>query len=55
MPAVVVTGSSRGLCRAIELQFARDGYDAAVNYLTSGAAADEVAEAACEHGCEDMR
>ncbi|MGZ0748670.1 hypothetical protein [Haloparvum sp. AD34] len=55
MPAVVVTGSSRELGRASALQFARDGYDAAVNYHTSSAAADEVAEAACEHGCEDVR
>ncbi|MFB6236258.1 MAG: 3-oxoacyl-ACP reductase family protein [Halopenitus sp.] len=52
MPAAVVTGSSRGLGRAIALQFARDGYDVAVNYHTSRAAADEVAEAAREHGVE---
>ena len=52
MPAAVITGSSRGLGRAIALQFARDGYDVAVNYHTSDAAADEVAEAAREHGVE---
>jgi len=52
MPSAVVTGSSRGIGRAIALQFARDGYDIAVNYHTSEAAAEQVAERAREHGVE---
>jgi 3-oxoacyl-[acyl-carrier protein] reductase len=43
MPSVIVTGSSRGIGRATALRFARDGYDVAVNYHTSEAAAEEVA------------
>ena len=44
MPAALVTGSSRGIGRAIALRFADDGYDVAVNYHTSDAAAEAVAE-----------
>lgn len=43
MPAAVVTGSSRGIGRAIALRFAGDGYDVAVNYHTSEDAAESVA------------
>ncbi|MFC5135738.1 MULTISPECIES: 3-oxoacyl-ACP reductase family protein [Haloferacaceae] len=43
MPAAVVTGSSRGIGRAIALRFAEDGYDVAVNYHTSEDAAESVA------------
>ncbi|WP_440989581.1 3-oxoacyl-ACP reductase family protein [Haloarchaeobius baliensis] len=50
MPAAVVTGSSRGLGRAIALRFASDGYDVAVNYHSSEDAAAEVAEAVRERG-----
>ena len=52
MPAAVVTGSSRGIGRAIALRFARDGYDVAVNYHTSEAAAHDVADAVRDHGQE---
>jgi len=52
MPSAVVTGSSRGIGRAIALRFARDGYDVAVNYHTSEAAAEQVAERAREHGVD---
>ena len=50
MPAAVVTGSSRGLGRAIALRFASDGYDVAVNYHSSDEAAAEVADAVRERG-----
>ncbi|WP_256301270.1 3-oxoacyl-ACP reductase family protein [Haloarchaeobius salinus] len=50
MPAAVVTGSSRGLGRAIALRFASDGYDVAVNYHSSEDAANEVADRVREHG-----
>jgi NAD(P)-dependent dehydrogenase (short-subunit alcohol dehydrogenase family) len=52
MPSAVVTGSSRGIGRAIALRFARDGYDVAVNYHTSDEAAAVVAEAVREAGQE---
>lgn len=43
MPAAVVTGSSRGIGRAIARQFAQDGYDVAVNYVQSEQQARTVA------------
>jgi len=50
MPAAVVTGSSRGIGRAVALRFARDGYDVAVNYVQSADSAEAVAEAVRDHG-----
>ncbi|MDY6764110.1 MAG: glucose 1-dehydrogenase [Halobacteria archaeon] len=44
MPSAIVTGSSRGIGRAVALQFARDGYDVAVNYVKSAQKAQTVAE-----------
>ena len=52
MPAAVVTGSSRGIGRAIALRFAEDGYDVAVNYHTSEDAAESVAAAVRDRGRE---
>jgi 3-oxoacyl-[acyl-carrier protein] reductase len=52
MPAAVVTGSSRGIGRAIALRFADDGYDVAVNYHTSEEAAERVAEEVRGRGVE---
>jgi len=43
MPAAIVTGSSRGIGKAIAIRFARDGYDVAINYRTSEGAAEETA------------
>ncbi len=52
MPAALVTGSSRGIGRAIALRFAADGYDVAVNYHTSDGAAERVADAVRDRGGE---
>jgi NAD(P)-dependent dehydrogenase (short-subunit alcohol dehydrogenase family) len=52
MPTAVVTGSSRGIGRAVALRFAVDGYDVAVNYHTSDEAAEDVAEAIRDAGQE---
>ena len=52
MPAALVTGSSRGIGRAIARRFADDGYDVAVNYHTSDGAAERVADAVRDRGQE---
>jgi 3-oxoacyl-[acyl-carrier protein] reductase len=44
MPAAIVTGSSRGIGRGIALQYARDGYDVVVNYVSSEEQAESVAD-----------
>ncbi|MFB6094867.1 MAG: SDR family NAD(P)-dependent oxidoreductase, partial [Halodesulfurarchaeum sp.] len=50
MPTALVTGSSRGIGRAIALRFARDGYDVGVNYVRSADDASAVAERIREQG-----
>jgi NAD(P)-dependent dehydrogenase (short-subunit alcohol dehydrogenase family) len=50
MPTAVVTGSSRGIGRAIAIRFAEDGYDVAVNYHTSEDEAHAVADEIRDRG-----
>jgi NAD(P)-dependent dehydrogenase (short-subunit alcohol dehydrogenase family) len=49
-PAALVTGSARGIGRALALALAEDGYDVAVHYRTSAGEAQRVAEEARERG-----
>jgi 3-oxoacyl-[acyl-carrier protein] reductase len=49
---VLVTGSSRGLGRAMALEFGKRGYKVAVHYASSQGPAEEVAEAIRSSGAE---
>ena len=51
-PSVLVTGSSRGIGRAIALDLAAHGYDLVVHYRSQRDAADAVAEEARAQGAE---
>ena len=44
LPAILVTGASRGLGRGVAVALARDGHDVAIHYASNRAAADETAE-----------
>jgi NAD(P)-dependent dehydrogenase (short-subunit alcohol dehydrogenase family) len=50
MSSAIITGSSRGLGRAIALRFAADGYDIAVNYHENDKKAERVADAIRDRG-----
>ena len=54
MPVALVTGSARGIGRAIVLALAADGYDVAVHYRSSGADAARVASTAGSHGVRSV-
>ena len=49
-PVALVTGAARGIGRAAALALAGHGYDVAVNYSVSEAAAQQVAEQIRESG-----
>ena len=50
--SVLITGSSRGIGKAVALRLARDGYDVVVHCHSRREAADEVAEAARSLGAQ---
>lgn len=50
----LVTGGSRGIGRAISLEFAKNGVNVAINYAGNEAKAEETAEACRELGVEAM-
>jgi 3-oxoacyl-[acyl-carrier protein] reductase len=50
MPSALVTGSGKGIGKAILLQLARHGYDVAVHYRSSHAEAQGVADEAASYG-----
>lgn len=52
MPGALVTGSSKGIGRALLLALAHDGYDVVVHYRSSRAEAEQVASLAEEYGVE---
>ena len=54
MPAALVTGSAKGIGRALVLALAADGYDVAVHYRSSGDAAAGVASDAEAHGVRSV-
>jgi 3-oxoacyl-[acyl-carrier protein] reductase len=53
-PAALVTGASRGIGRSTALALARAGYDVAVNYASSRAAAETVAKEAGSLGARTL-
>ncbi len=50
MPAALVTGSAKGIGRALALMLAEEGYDVGVHYRTSQREAREVAQEVRERG-----
>lgn len=50
MPAALVTGSAKGVGKAIVLALAEQGYDVAIHYRTSEKDAKKVRETAITHG-----
>ncbi|MGE0758191.1 MAG: 3-ketoacyl-ACP reductase [Pirellulaceae bacterium] len=50
LPAALVTGSSRGIGRAIAIELARGGHAVAVNYVRNAEAAEEVVSEITAHG-----
>ena len=52
MPAALVTGSAKGIGRALVLMLAEEGYNVAVHYHKSQGEAQEVTEKARGHGVE---
>ncbi len=54
MPSALVTGSARGIGKALVLALAKKGYDVAVHYRTSLEEAGKVAEEAREYGVRSV-
>ena len=54
MPAALVTGSAKGIGRALVLALAEEGYDVTVHYRSSRPEAEAVAREAASHGVKSI-
>lgn len=54
MPTALITGSAKGMGKAMALALAKDGYDVAIHYLNSREAANSTAEKAGQAGVKAM-
>ncbi len=54
MPAALVTGSARGIGKALVLELAALGYDVVIHYRSSAKEAQEVAEQAAKYGVKAL-
>ncbi|MBQ5863600.1 MAG: SDR family NAD(P)-dependent oxidoreductase, partial [Peptococcaceae bacterium] len=51
---VLVTGASRGIGKAVAMQFAREGYKVAVHYNSGTAEAEALVAQLIQEGCDVM-
>ena len=54
MPSALVTGSAKGIGKALILALARHGYDVAIHYRSSHSEGEKVAQEAASHGVKSI-